>query len=429
MNKNAVFCVSLLILSLMISANCCIPTVKSSPDIHQGDLILQGNNVTTIEGRLDINGSIIVIENATLLLRGALLNFTQTDYSQYNITLSNPSNGNPRLLAYNSTITSAYTFNVYLRDNSTTNIENCTINSSIVTYDHSMLSVSSESSVGGDVSARGSSIVEIHGSTIQSCSSFDSPWVQVYDSEITSLQVGPRSINCTITNLEPEFVHYWSFIINCSVNIPLGGSTPNITVMNTNVNNWKFAFYGSSSVSISDSILSSLHNIGSSFVSVVDSVFTSNLYASKTSTILLINSTYYRIQNVLDQAKIQIAWHLNVHVIDSIGQDVPSANVTAVYLNGTLAESKFTDSQGWARLALMEKMINETGNYAFGNFSIEATYDIHSDATTVNMTGNQQTTLTLEDFVIPEFPSLLILPLFTMATLLAAIAYRRKHFA
>jgi len=77
---------------------------------------------------------------------------------------------------------------------------------------------------------------------------------------------------------------------------------------------------------------------------------------------------------------------------------------------------------------LLEKMMNASGEYPVGDYTVEAAYEIHSNSTTVNMTGNQQTILTLEDFVIPEFPSLLILPLFTMATLLAAIAYRRKRF-
>jgi len=35
--------------------------------------------------------------------------------------------------------------------------------------------------------------------------------------------------------------------------------------------------------------------------------------------------------------------------------------------------------------------------------------------------------LTLEDFVIPEFSSLFFLPLFTVATLLVALIYRRKR--
>jgi len=127
------------------------------------------------------------------------------------------------------------------------------------------------------------------------------------------------------------------------------------------------------------------------------------------------------------EGKVYVSWYLDVQVIDSIGQDVPSANVTATFSNGTEAESKLTDLSGWTRLTLMDKMINTTGEYPVGNYTVEATYDIHSDQTTVNMTENQQITLTLAGFIIPEFPSFLILPLFMVATLLAVILYRRKQ--
>ena len=113
--------------------------------------------------------------------------------------------------------------------------------------------------------------------------------------------------------------------------------------------------------------------------------------------------------------------------MDSIAQDGPSANVTATYQNTTVAESQLTDANGWARLTLMEKMMNATGDYPVGNYTVEATYDIYSDDAKVNMTDNKQITLTLEDFVIPEFPSFLILPISIIATLLAVIIYRRKH--
>lgn len=78
-----------------------ISTVAAFPDIYQGNLVLTDNNVTTITGRFDINGSIIVEENATLVLTNAVVNFTQSDMYQYNVTLGNPSNGNPRLQAEN----------------------------------------------------------------------------------------------------------------------------------------------------------------------------------------------------------------------------------------------------------------------------------------------------------------------------------------
>jgi len=140
----------------------------------------------------------------------------------------------------------------------------------------------------------------------------------------------------------------------------------------------------------------------------------------------LLNSTYTTLY-FHDAGKVHVSWYLDVHVVDSIGQDVPSATVTATYPNATVAESKLTDTNGWARLTLMEKMINATGDYPVGNYAFEATYGIYSDETTVNMTENKQIVLTLEDFIIPEFPSFLILPLFMLATLLAIIVYRRKH--
>jgi len=134
------------------------------------------------------------------------------------------------------------------------------------------------------------------------------------------------------------------------------------------------------------------------------------------------NSSYsYR--GIEQSARVYVYWYLGVHVVDSINQDVPSANVTATYPNATVVESKLADANGWARLTLMEKMMNATGDYPVGNYTVEATYEIYSDATTVNMTENQQFTLTLADFVIPEFPSFLILPLFMIATLLAVIVY------
>jgi len=100
--------------------------------------------------------------------------------------------------------------------------------------------------------------------------------------------------------------------------------------------------------------------------------------------------------------------------------------VTATYLNTTMAESRLTDASGWVRLTLLEKMMNATGEYPVGNYTVEATYETHSDSTTVNMTDNQILTLTLSDFIIPEFPSQLILPLSMITTLLAIIIYNRK---
>lgn len=123
-------------------------------------------------------------------------------------------------------------------------------------------------------------------------------------------------------------------------------------------------------------------------------------------------------------AKVFVRWYLDVHVEDSISQDVPLATVTASYPNGTQAESDLTDENGRIRLTLIEKMVNVTGEFPIGNYTVKANYDIYQDQATMNMTGNQETTLKL-GFVIPELPSLIILPLFMTLTLLATMVFKK----
>jgi len=95
------------------------------PYIYQGDLILKDNiNYTIANEQFDINGSILIKENATLNLNNAKLNFTQQQPNQFNMTLQYPANGNPRLQATNATITSTHPFNIYLHGNSTANTLN-----------------------------------------------------------------------------------------------------------------------------------------------------------------------------------------------------------------------------------------------------------------------------------------------------------------
>ena len=73
----------------------------------------------------------------------------------------------------------------------------------------------------------------------------------------------------------------------------------------------------------------------------------------------------------------------------------------------------------------MEKMLNSTGEYPIGNYTVEAAYETHSNSTTVNMTDNQLTTLVFSEFIIPEFPSFTVLTLFMVATILAVARARR----
>ena len=98
------------------------------------------------------------------------------------------------------------------------------------------------------------------------------------------------------------------------------------------------------------------------------------------------------------------------------------ANVTAMPIKWEL-----TNANGWARLTLLAKKMNATGEYPVGNYKVEATYDIYSNSTTINMTDNQIITLRLSGLVIPEFPSFLILTLLMIATLSAIITHRKAR--
>ena len=453
--------VSFLLVALAFVQKGNIPAAKAASSIYQGDLVLTGNNVTTIEGRFDINGSIIVKDNATLHLKDAFLNFTQTEGWLYNITLRNPSNGNPRLLAYNSTISSNYATQAYLYDNSTAAIENSTINTEVRTFDYSVMSISSNSTIKSSALAFDYSVVSIsdsnflyglytfmhpcisiYNSSLGRVVSYESSQVQIHDSEIRDdLSIMPHSVNCTISELEPGLIRHWNFITNSSATWS-GGHLLNVTLTDTRVNEWDFYFYGSSYAAILNSTVA-VGAMGSSVLSVKSTTCeyagahqSSVLFATDSSldflrgtdssNIWLLNTTYTT-SEIKYSARVHVSWYLDVHVIDSIGQDVPSANITATYPNATIAESELTDANGWTKLALMEKMMNLTGEYPVGNYTVKATYLTYSNNATVNMTENKQIILTLEDFIIPEFPSFLILSLFMIATLLTVIVYRRKH--
>jgi hypothetical protein len=128
---------------------------------------------------------------------------------------------------------------------------------------------------------------------------------------------------------------------------------------------------------------------------------------------------------VYDASQVFVRWYLDVHVEDSGGQAVPSATVTASYLNGTQAASDLTDEYGWIRLTLIEKRVNTTGEFPIGNYTVTADYDIYQDQATVDMIDNHEIVLVL-GFVIPEWPSSIILLLQAITAALLALLVKKK---
>ena len=354
-----------------------VPAVMASPDIHQGDLVISGNDVYVIENqRFDINGSIIVQENATLILKNAIIDFTQAEDWKFGVFLRDPSNGNPRLEVANTTITSNHKFSIKLYQNSSAIVHDCQLTALPGFY----------------------------------C------WLWTFDSSTASFY------NLTVYGLSSTsrsgVLIFNSTIVILNIYDPCVASSYNSTFDTANG-------YGSSLISIDKSAIRDVQAFDSTIFRISDSAIDGSIYGYNETAIWLTNSTYCD-SATSNQSKVFECWYLDIHVIDSIGQNVPSANVTGINPNATIADSKLTDANGWARLTLMEKMMNATGEYPFGNYTVEATYETHSNSTTVNMTENREDTLTL-DFVVPEFPSFLVLPLFFIATLLAVIVYRKKH--
>ncbi len=347
--------VSSLALTVILVQNGAIPTARAaSPDTFQGNLVLTGNNVTVIEGRFDINGSVTIQNNATLILRNAIVNFTQTSPHQFSMSLQNPTNGNPRLIIENTTLLAG----------GTSFIINFFANSSCTA---DLVSASQDN-------------------------------VHFWLNDLSHVSMSNSNVFAVI--------HY-------------GGS---FEASNSSIS--VFQIFQSGSANVSSSYMGQLLNQGTADVIVSDSAINA-LYTDDQSLVQLVNSTsnYYGITT----GRVTVSWYLDVHVVDDVAQNVPSANVTATYTNTTVAESKLTDANGLTRLILMQKMLNASGQYPVGNYTVEATHGIYSNNTSINMTGNQEITLTLNGFIVPEFQSLLILPLFMTLTLVVVIVSRRRH--
>ncbi len=442
--KRVMFVLFFLLLTVGLLQKKAIVSVEASPDIYQGDLILNGNNVTVIEGRFDINGSIIVEENATLILQNAVLNFTQVDDFQFTMIFRNPVNGNPRLLAENTTIASSgYYLEIDFYGNTSASLNNLTASTAyLYGWESSVTEISNATlwDCGGldfaivnlancdlcfAIEAREDSSFSVFNCTLQLLQAYSRLNIDVLNSTIEKCFLVTQSANCSVDGLKPGFFDYWDFQQNCSVLTAPGGWASNLTLTGTQVESWKFEIYEYSNITISNSKLNEIYARGFSDVFICNSTTEYLNTRLAHTTFRFVNSTSNR-YNIQDQSEVYVCWYLDVHVTDSIGQNVPSANVTATYPNATTAGSKLTDIDGWATFTLVEKMKNATGEYPVGNYTVEAAYETHSKSTSVNMTGNQQIILQLEDFVIPEYPiNIMMLLLIAITTLVITFSARK----
>lgn len=237
--------------------------------------------------------------------------------------------------------------------------------------------------------------------------------VSFSDSSLDYLQIRTRYGNFSVSDLKAGTYASWDYLLNCSIQVAPGGYAPNVTLTNSQLNDVEFILYDSNGT-VSNSTLG-LQEYGGCSVRALDCAIT-YLGLHDSSTIWIVNPETVHYGEMTGGFKIYLLYYLDVHVLDSIDQNVPSATVSAFYPNSTLAESEPTNSSGWTRLTLMEKMKNVTGDYPIGNYTIQASYQSYSNGTAVNMTQSQEVSLRLEGLEIPEFPSNMILATIVIAT-------------
>jgi hypothetical protein len=251
--------------------------------------------------------------------------------------------------------------------------------------------------------------------------------VSVFNSSLQYVDVVLIDGNASILNLSPGFFDLWHFQENCSVVFTPMTRAPDVVLSKTAVGFWSFSFQNNSTAALTNCELLQLHTNEHAVVDVYDSVIgTVELYHQAVATL---TNTTYGLLRPFGNGEVWVFWYLDVHVLDgspSPGQSVGSANVTAVFQNGTLAEQALSSVDGWTRLTLMEKMKNETDTYAVGSYTVNASYLSYSSGAVVNITGNQAVTLFLEGFVIPEFPSSLVMMLMIVPLLAGTLLFKRK---
>jgi hypothetical protein len=332
-------------------------------------MIAYDSSSITFCGDIEVNGSLLLNENATLRLENTQLNLLQTHDEECNMTFLDCSS----LEVENATVHSNYAFTIYFRNNSTAVADKFTTPTALAR-----------------VYAYDSSILDLN--------SFSARYLRTFNSSIVNL-----------FNSAPYYLRSY------------GDST--FDIVNSTIQ--KQYSFDSSQVTVTQTdYVIDLRTYNHSTFHACDSRIEA-LLTYNGSTCVLVNSTYNSKQ-IVDQSKVYVWWYLDAHVIDSIGQDIPSANVTVSYPNATISKSQLANGDGWARSTLMEKWMNATGEYPVGNYTVDATFGIHTASESVSMTGNQQVTLQLS-FVIPELSSPTILILSILAVSLAALIWEERR--
>jgi len=255
----------------------------SAEEIHQGDIIVNGNTVYSItDQHFKINGSIFIEDNATLYLNNATLEFIQEQRYQHELTLQNPSGGRPHFQCINSNVTSNLeqviygNFDIFLYDDFEVQIVDSFMNKSwtslfsftsspsyspFVNITNSTIQCLYDFKSGSDVFIDESDFYLLGGSNNNmDVSSSDIHMFlgqrgmdsTIRDSTVNKMMVYTTSGHgsVSIQNIAPGLVEDWNYYRDATL---VDAEGPNITLLNTQIDNWRFDFGKYLDVTLTDS--------------------------------------------------------------------------------------------------------------------------------------------------------------------------------
>ncbi len=381
------------------------------------DLVLQGNNVTVMEGYHQLNRSIYVEENATLVLRNAVLNFSSTFSYQFETWLGNPEGGSPRLIVENSEIVTPgnYQHQIYFYHNSTGTIRGLETSEGvrIQGYHDSVIDISDSVVRGVVVYGRMNSRINVTNSTVVGL--YGEGNTRVYARNCTignKVNVVIQSANVTIEDLHPGYVSYWNLTGNHSISHDPLDWNPTMVIEDSQVTGFGLHFSRAANVTIRNSDLRSIIATRDSRLHVEDST-TDFAFSTRDETEIEVHDCYFGSSSAQDNSTLTVTnctfqnhwlndrsskteyWYLRLTVVDPAGSPIPGAAVE-ITQPGAIIATEETNQDGEAVLTLLGGTTNATGYYSAGPYDIAASHLTYTNRTTIEMDGNR-----VQDIILP----------------------------
>lgn len=221
----------------------------------------------------------------------------------------------------------------------------------------------------------------------------DSPRVLVMNSTLTQLSLAYSNVTRSFTGLT-------SFLKNST--FALSSNSSEVSVLNTTINGLSFVFSGHSNVTIFNSTIRNLSTLGSSVVSLNDTVVHGSVYSVGNSRVLVYSP-------------------LRVRCLDYFGNPLNGSVVTIEtgYVGAPKVLKRQTaDKNGLVSFVLFSEMDNATGSFPFGVVTVSGSFGGVSTSQDVSVSLiNKDVTLS---FPLPSW-SVYILPVVVFVVIVALL--------